>query len=1298
MRALRCIRVHAKAQGHMISFSGRIFNQRQAPAISRKQSSLPRNTRAWEWVCALFCVISMAGCAGLVSQNLPAPSGQLSATPGSVDFGTVEVGISSTQSITFNNTGSGSLTISQAAVSGAGFTLVGQTFPLTLSAGQSSSVNVQFAPTDTSSTTGSVSLLSSATTLATNVTLKGAGVKHQLSITPSSVGFGNVAVGTANAQTVTLTNSGTANLNISQGGVTGAGFGMSGLTFPFSLAPGQSSTFNAQFAPTAAGSASGSVSISSNAYKTPTVASLTGSGTLAALSPNPSTFNFGNVLVGSSGTQTITLSNSGTASIAISAASASGTGFSIAGLSVPATLTPGQTTSFTTSFAPASASGFTGGVSITSNAPGSPLTIPLSGTGTAAQPQLTINPAGVSFGSVNVGATATQTVSLANSGNAALTISQATASGKGFSLTGLNLPQTINAGSSISFTSQFLPVSTGSASGNISISTNAPGSPAAVALSGTGVQGTLTANPSSFNFGNVLVGGNGTQTFTLSNSGTASVTISAASASGTGFSITGLSVPLTLAAGQNTTFSGQFAPSATGSATGSVSITSNAPGSPLAIALSGTGVAPTLLLGANPTSLNLGNVNVGGNGSSSVTLTNTGNSNVTVSSVTVSGAGFSASGVTSGTTLTLNQTVTLSVAFAPAAAGNVPGSVSVASNATNSPATITLSGTGVQGALTPNPSSFNFGNVLVGSSGTQTFTLSNSGTASIAISAASTSGTGFSITGLSVPATLNPGQTTSFTASFAPASASSFTGSVSITSNAPGSPLTIPLSGTGSAAQPQLTINPASVNFGSVNVGATATQTVSLTNSGNAALTISQATPSGTGFSFTGLTLPQTINAGSSISFTSQFLPASTGSASGNIAISSNAPGSPAAIALSGTGVQGTLTANPSSFNFGNVLVGGNGTQTFTLSNSGTASVTISAASVLGTGFSITGLSVPLTLAAGQNTTFSGQFAPSATGSATGSVSITSNAPGSPLAIALSGTGVQPQLAPTPSSASFGSVVTGTSNSQTIKLSNAGSASVTISQATVSGAGFTITGPAVPLTIAAGSSATFNVAFTPGAAGSVTGTVSLVSNAPNSPLTIALSGTGVTATFLLTASPTSLSFGSVNLGSNSSLSTSLTNTGNSNVTLSSVTASGASFSASGVTSGTTLTPNQAVTLSVIFAPGSAGSLTGSVSVASNATNSPATIALSGTGVQLIAHSAALSWTASTSVVAGYNVYRGTVSGGPYSKLNSSLIALTTHTDSTVQSGQTYFYVVTAVDASNVESAYSNTISAIIPFP
>jgi hypothetical protein len=78
------------------------------------------------------------------------------------------------------------------------------------------------------------------------------------------------------------------------------------------------------------------------------------------------------------------------------------------------------------------------------------------------------------------------------------------------------------------------------------------------------------------------------------------------------------------------------------------------------------------------------------------------------------------------------------------------------------------------------------------------------------------------------------------------------------------------------------------------------------------------------------------------------------------------------------------------------------------------------------------------------------------------------------------------------------------------------------------------------------------------------------------------------------------------------------------------------------------------------------------------------------------HSATASWAPSTSVVSGYNVYRGTVSGGPYTKLNGSLIALLTYTDTTVVSGQTYFFVTTAVDGSGNESVFSNEVTAAIP--
>jgi hypothetical protein len=198
-------------------------------------------------------------------------------------------------------------------------------------------------------------------------------------------------------------------------------------------------------------------------------------------------------------------------------------------------------------------------------------------------------------------------------------------------------------------------------------------------------------------------------------------------------------------------------------------------------------------------------------------------------------------------------------------------------------------------------------------------------------------------------------------------------------------------------------------------------------------------------------------------------------------------------------------------------------------------------------------------------------------------------------------------------------------------------------------------------------------------------------------MTISLSGTGVAATRVLGLSTSSLAFGSVNVGSSSSLTTTLTNNGNSNVTISGVTVSGTGYGESGVTSGETLTPNQSLTITAQFTPAAAGLVSGSVSIASNATNSPAGITLSGTGVAATPHTVALSWTASTSTVSGYNVYRGTTSNGPYStKLNSSLVTSVGYSDSTVADGTTYYYVVTAVDSSNVESVDSNQATAIIP--
>jgi hypothetical protein len=183
---------------------------------------------------------------------------------------------------------------------------------------------------------------------------------------------------------------------------------------------------------------------------------------------------------------------------------------------------------------------------------------------------------------------------------------------------------------------------------------------------------------------------------------------------------------------------------------------------------------------------------------------------------------------------------------------------------------------------------------------------------------------------------------------------------------------------------------------------------------------------------------------------------------------------------------------------------------------------------------------------------------------------------------------------------------------------------------------------------------------------------------------------------VLSSSSSSVSFGSVNVSSTDTQSVTLTNSGSAAVTISNVMVAGAGFGASGVSSGLILSSGHSAALSATFDPASGGSATGSITVTSNAANSPLVIALSGTGVAPTSYSVLLNWTASASSVTGYNVYSSTVSGGPYAKLTPAPVGATDYTDSSVQQGNTYYYVVTAVNSQNQESGYSTQVSASIP--
>lgn len=189
-------------------------------------------------------------------------------------------------------------------------------------------------------------------------------------------------------------------------------------------------------------------------------------------------------------------------------------------------------------------------------------------------------------------------------------------------------------------------------------------------------------------------------------------------------------------------------------------------------------------------------------------------------------------------------------------------------------------------------------------------------------------------------------------------------------------------------------------------------------------------------------------------------------------------------------------------------------------------------------------------------------------------------------------------------------------------------------------------------------------------------------------------GSTGTAAAKLSVIPSTISFGNVLLGETNTQTVTITNSGGGSLTLTQANISGNSFSVEGLTLPVTISSGQRTNFNVAFTPKSSGDSTGTLSLVSNAPDSPAAIPLSGSG----AHSVTLAWTASASTVTGYNVYRSSQSSGPYTKANSSLITETTFTDSTVQAGKTYYYVTTSVDASNVESSYSNQVSATIPSP
>jgi Abnormal spindle-like microcephaly-assoc'd, ASPM-SPD-2-Hydin len=390
------------------------------------------------------------------------------------------------------------------------------------------------------------------------------------------------------------------------------------------------------------------------------------------------------------------------------------------------------------------------------------------------------------------------------------------------------------------------------------------------------------------------------------------------------------------------------------------------------------------------------------------------------------------------------------------------------------------------------------------------------------------------------------------------------------------------------------------------------------------------------------------------------------------------------------------LTCAPCHFWFGAVPVGRTETQSAKFTNTGSAAITLSRLYPQAPGFSLNNLSLPMTLAAGQSVQFSISFTPRAASHTDGNFEVINSTVYGPFFLDVHGTGVTGGiLGANPASVRFGSVPPGKSETLPETLTNSGSSSLTVSQVRPAGAAFKVSGLSLPMTLAPGQSFTFGAVFAPTTGGSASGSISVISTASNS-LTISLSGTGA-ASGQLAESPSSTNFNNVTVGTTKSLPVMLSATGSS-VTISSATTNNSEFTLSGVTFPLALAAGKSASFNLNFTPQSSGTASGSISFVSNASNSPIAEAVTGSGISTTGHSVNLSWNASSSKVVGYNVYRGSVSGGPYIQINSTVDPSTTYTDTTVVGGNTYYYVSTSLNSGGIESGFSNQVKAVVPSP
>lgn len=773
-----------------------------------------------------------------------------------------------------------------------------------------------------------------------------------------------------------------------------------------------------------------------------------------------------------SGSLSYTIMNGNSASVGSgSAALAAGNGSSLAVIPVPGSLVPGSYTIAITYAGDGNFAASTSPATVT-------FTIPAATAGSATAP---VN---LMFGSQILGTTSSgQALIIQNTGTSALAISNPVTTGD-FATTG-NCA-TIPAGTNCTLTVTFTPSATGNRTGTVTLSENAGGNTGTqtIQVSGWGTQPGATLSTGSETFPGTLLGSTSPAlTATLTNSGSSVLSGIAISVVGD-FSET-TTCGASLDAGATCTITTSYAPTISGTETGSLNISDNLGAQ--SIVLSGTGLTPGASL--NTSALLFGGQLVGATSrAQTVVFTNTGTGAVTFTSSSISlPSNFSDTTNCSGS-IAAGKSCSINVVFTPATTGALNGTLTLTDSAGTQ--SVPVSGVGIGSVLSITPSFVIFGSQQQGTvSQAQTVVVGNKSSNAVTLGTVKVTNN-FAENDTCSGTTLSAGANCTISVGFAPSAVGTLSGSLTVNSSDNSVSTVAALQGQGAGAG--ISVQPSIVSFGSQPVGAASqAQIVTIWNSGTSAFTIGNMTASGD-FTETDTCSGQTIAAGTNCVISIIMTPTTSGMRTGSIQFTESIDGLQV-VSLSGVGEAAGVSLSTDALAFGSLPIAGvtTGTsQTVVVTNSGSGALDFTSIQTVGDFRESDNCGSAVS--PGKTCTITVTFVPTALGHRTGTLTLNSNASDQQV-VSLAGDGSPVGLTLTPPILNFGQQTVGNkSGTLTAVLSN--NTGRAINNMAVSASGEYAESDNCSTSLANGSSCTLQITVTPTTIGAITGTISVSSN------------------------------------------------------------------------------------------------------------------------------------------------------------------------------------------------------------